>query len=229
MPAANRGGKPDRIIIGIVMTPVDTVVAGLFDLAEKLYGIRLEQQSGVRSRHALAALGGAALAGLDRLEAFQQAIENSFCCGASIDLLLIGLDTDTDAIRVHIPDAAGELELDSTFRVTALLRHSLAPDAEDWFEVIAAGDRAAITTRDGAQRSILVHIVDDEFVRGYEASHVADGMPPTAPDVDIAIDDIVHLEVAGTKTDIPDIDKPYVLYVILFGVVSIVAAYLSIF
>jgi len=47
--------------------------------------------------------------------------------------------------------------------------------------------------------------------------------------VDIAIDDIVHLEVAGTKTDIPDIDKPYVLYVILFGVVSIVAAYLSIF
>ena len=96
-------------------------------------------------------------------------------------------------------------------------------------EVIAAGDRAAITTRDGAQRSILVHSVDDEFVRGYEASHVADGMPPTAPDVDIAIDDIVHLEVAGTKTDIPDIDKPYVLYVILFGVVSIVAAYLSIF
>lgn len=96
-------------------------------------------------------------------------------------------------------------------------------------EVIAAGDRAAITTRDGAQRSILVHSVDDEFVRGYEASHVADGMPRTAPDVDIAIDDIVHLEVAETKTDIPDIDKPYVLYVILFGVVSIVAAYLSIF
>jgi hypothetical protein len=96
-------------------------------------------------------------------------------------------------------------------------------------EVIAAGDRAAITTRDGALRSIVVHSVDDEFVRGYEASHVADGMPPTPPDADIAIDDIVHLEVAQTETDIPDIDKPYVLYVILFGVVSIVAAYLSIF
>jgi hypothetical protein len=96
-------------------------------------------------------------------------------------------------------------------------------------EVIAAGDRAAITTRDGALRSILVHSVDDGFVRGYEASHVADGMPQTPPDVDIAIDDIVHLEVAQTETDIPDIDKPYVLYVILFGVVSIVAAYLSIF
>lgn len=96
-------------------------------------------------------------------------------------------------------------------------------------EVIAAGDRAAITTRDGALRSILVHSVDDDYVRGYEASHVADDMLQTAPDVDIPIDDIVHLEVAETEMDTSDIDKPYVLYVLLFGVLSIVAAYLSIF
>ena len=54
----------------------------------------------------------AAQAGLDRLLAFQQAIEGSFCCGASIDLLLIGLDTDTDAIRIHLPDADGAISLD---------------------------------------------------------------------------------------------------------------------
>lgn len=53
----------------------------------------------------------AAQAGLDRLHAFQQAVENSFCCGASIDLLLIGLNTDTDAIRMHIPDDTGAIEL----------------------------------------------------------------------------------------------------------------------
>lgn len=53
----------------------------------------------------------AAQAGLDRLYAFRQAIENSFCCGASIDLLLIGLDTDSDAIRVHVPDENGEMDL----------------------------------------------------------------------------------------------------------------------
>ena len=41
----------------------------------------------------------AAAEGLKRLEGFREAIENSYCCGASIDLLLIGLDTDTDAIR----------------------------------------------------------------------------------------------------------------------------------
>ncbi len=51
----------------------------------------------------------AVAAALDRLNQFRQAIENSFCCGAGTDILLIGVDTDTDAIRVHIPDGNGEL------------------------------------------------------------------------------------------------------------------------
>jgi carboxysome shell carbonic anhydrase len=54
----------------------------------------------------------AAREGWERLKAFRQAIENGFCCGASVDLLLIGLDTDTDAIRVHVPDADGYCDLD---------------------------------------------------------------------------------------------------------------------
>jgi len=54
----------------------------------------------------------AAAAGLRQLESFKQAIENSFCCGASIDLLLIGIDTDTDSMRVHVPDAEGKINLD---------------------------------------------------------------------------------------------------------------------
>lgn len=48
-------------------------------------------------------------AALERLEQFRQAIENAFCCGASTDILLIGVDTDTDAIRIHVPDASGDL------------------------------------------------------------------------------------------------------------------------
>lgn len=51
----------------------------------------------------------AAQAAMERLSSFRTAIENSFCCGASIDLLLIGVDTDTDSIRVHVPDASGEM------------------------------------------------------------------------------------------------------------------------
>jgi len=46
---------------------------------------------------------------LERLNQFREAIENTFCCGASTDLLLIGVDTDTDAIKVHVPDSKGNL------------------------------------------------------------------------------------------------------------------------
>jgi len=53
----------------------------------------------------------AAEAGLARLHEFREAIENSFCCGASVDILLIGVDTDTDAIRIHVPDSKGELNI----------------------------------------------------------------------------------------------------------------------
>ena len=48
---------------------------------------------------------------LERLREFRQAIENSFCCGASVDMLLVGVDTDTDAIKVHVPDADGDMSL----------------------------------------------------------------------------------------------------------------------
>jgi len=54
----------------------------------------------------------AAQAALDRLQAFRTAIENGFCCGASVATLLIGVDTDNDAIRVHVPDAQGGMSLD---------------------------------------------------------------------------------------------------------------------
>jgi len=54
----------------------------------------------------------AAEGGLERLNGFKQAIENSFCCGASIDLLLIGIDTDTDSLKIHVPDANGEINLE---------------------------------------------------------------------------------------------------------------------
>ena len=54
----------------------------------------------------------AASAGYQRLLDFREAVENSFCCGASVDLLLIGLDTDTDAIRVHPPSRDSEMVLD---------------------------------------------------------------------------------------------------------------------
>ncbi len=49
---------------------------------------------------------------LERLEQFEQALEAIHSCGASVAILLVGVDTDTDAIRVHIPNAAGQMSPD---------------------------------------------------------------------------------------------------------------------
>ena len=53
----------------------------------------------------------AADAALRQLRAFRQAIENTYCCGASVDTLLIGVDTDNDAIKIHVPDADTRMSL----------------------------------------------------------------------------------------------------------------------
>ena len=41
----------------------------------------------------------------DRLAELRAAIENTYGRGAAPDTLMIGMDTDTDAIRVHLPDS----------------------------------------------------------------------------------------------------------------------------
>ena len=67
----------------------------------------------------------AAEKGLERLREFRQAIENSFCCGASVDTLLVGVDTDTDAIKVHVPDAGGEMSVYRAVDNHALYRQTV--------------------------------------------------------------------------------------------------------
>tara|TARA_Y100001968_G_C19433328_1_gene758249 strand:- start:582 stop:2123 length:1542 start_codon:yes stop_codon:yes gene_type:complete len=72
----------------------------------------------------------AASQGLQKLLDFREAIENSFCCGASVDLLLIGLDTDTDAIRVHSPSSDKYISLDNWISASALYEETLSLSKE---------------------------------------------------------------------------------------------------
>jgi carboxysome shell carbonic anhydrase len=46
---------------------------------------------------------------LQRLRQFAQAVRLLHGEGASVATLLVGVDTDTDAIRVHVPDSAGHM------------------------------------------------------------------------------------------------------------------------
>tara|TARA_Y100001968_G_scaffold332810_1_gene392428 strand:+ start:431 stop:1966 length:1536 start_codon:yes stop_codon:yes gene_type:complete len=72
----------------------------------------------------------AAKAGLQRLLDFRQSVENSFCCGASVDLLLIGLDTDTDMIRVHVPSADSTIDLENWISAGDLYEKTLHLSAD---------------------------------------------------------------------------------------------------
>jgi len=75
----------------------------------------------------------AAMAALERLQDFRQSVENSFCCGASIDLLLIGIDTDNDVIRLHVPDANGQIDVDYYIDAAELYEatsHAVGANAE---------------------------------------------------------------------------------------------------
>ncbi len=121
----------------------------------------------------------AAQAGLDRLQAFQQAVENSFCCGASIDLLLIGLDTDTDAIRVHVPNETGEIDIYKFVDARAMYGETLNMSAGQAEKAVA--DRVAKLNSDATPgmvklitRLIVNNFSQIEYVRSYHGQLYAD-------------------------------------------------------
>jgi carboxysome shell carbonic anhydrase len=121
----------------------------------------------------------AASEGLKRLEAFRQAIENSYCCGASIDLLLIGMDTDTDAIRIHVPDGSGRMALDRYIDSAALYdATSRMGVAEAEAAVARVVAEAAQDTAPGMQR-FVAHLLRNNFsqvayVRAYHGASYED-------------------------------------------------------
>jgi len=95
------------------------------------YSSSLPDQEGCAAHgsDAVKAAGGA----MSRLLAFQQGVQNSFCCGASIDLMLIGIDTDNDAIRIHCPDASGNPDAENYIDAQAVYdasRHANPADSE---------------------------------------------------------------------------------------------------
>jgi carboxysome shell carbonic anhydrase len=73
----------------------------------------------------------AAQAALDRLAAFRTAIENGFCCGASVATLLIGVDTDNDAIKIHVPDANGDMDTECFVDNLAVYRQTAGMAASE--------------------------------------------------------------------------------------------------
>jgi carboxysome shell carbonic anhydrase len=105
----------------------------------------------------------AAQAALDRLTAFRQAIENSFCCGASIDVLLIGVDTDIDSIRVHVPDANGQIELDRYLDTQTIYAETTRLDAAAALRSIEASIRECAETVSDGMAKFISRLVENNL------------------------------------------------------------------
>lgn len=139
----------------------------------------------------------AARAGWERLKALRQAIENSFCCGASVDLLLIGMDTDTDAIRVHVPDRDGYCDLEHWLEATKVhqITSGLTPTearariaelirAHAPGRAASSGSRAAASAAPSAAPSdgmvqLIARLIEHnlaqiDYVRQYHGGHYQD-------------------------------------------------------
>jgi carboxysome shell carbonic anhydrase len=62
---------------------------------------------------------------LARLDELRAAIENTYGIGAAPEILLIGVDTDIDALHIHLPDANGDLNPYRYVDTGALYRDTL--------------------------------------------------------------------------------------------------------
>lgn len=126
----------------------------------------------------------AAAAGLARLVEFKTAIETSFCCGAAVDLLLVGIDTDTDAIRIHVPDGTGDMTLERCVDALALYEETRASGHEaarqDVIEKLkrACADQGATEPASGMLQ-LMARLIENNFsqidyVRRYHGGAYSD-------------------------------------------------------
>lgn len=132
---------------------------------------------GSDERHAAQAL-------LDRLNAFRAAVETSYHGGATVATLLVGVDTDTDAIKVHVPDASGNLSLDryldnaELYEATRGLEREAAKDAirAEVARVtgVAADDAATEGMRWFAGYLLKNNMAQIDYVRAYHDGRYPD-------------------------------------------------------
>ena len=121
----------------------------------------------------------AATAGLNKLLDFQRAIENSFCCGASIDLLMIGVDTDTDAVRVHVPDADGAIDLERFVDTLSVFEFTARQQAAQAVRTIGDSVREVSPNVAPGMARLIERLIENNlsqiaYVRSYHGRHYDD-------------------------------------------------------
>lgn len=72
----------------------------------------------------------AAEAALTKLKDFRQAIENRFGCGSTVQTLLIGMNTDDDSLKIHVPNQQGKVCLKRFVETDALFQQTTNMNSE---------------------------------------------------------------------------------------------------
>ncbi len=93
-----------------------------------------------------------------RLSELRAAIENIYGLGAAPDTLLVGVDTDTDAIRIHLPGSDGANVPERFVESARLFRETLglsADAARDALEEAVVAAEEGCGTRPGLRQFIL--------------------------------------------------------------------------
>ena len=96
-------------------------------------------------------------AAIDRLDGLRAAIDNLYGLGSAPQVMLIGMDTDLDAIRVHLPDSRGRLHADRYLDGASLYCDTLGLGADRALATIQreveayVHDLGGIAAKDNAQ------------------------------------------------------------------------------
>ena len=122
----------------------------------------------------------AAQEGLNKLLAFRESVENSFCCGASVDLMLIGLDTDTDSLKIHLQSEDGSIDLDNALSTLDIFHSTInltKNEAEKEISKVISG-KTSKELLEGKEKFIFQLIVNNisqiDYVREFHNSSYKD-------------------------------------------------------
>ncbi|MDR9499022.1 MAG: carboxysome shell carbonic anhydrase [Hydrogenovibrio sp.] len=126
----------------------------------------------------------AASAALQKLEDFQQAIENRFGCGSRVEPMLLGLNTDNDSLKVHLPNQDGQLCLARYIKTETLFDQTAgwsADQARAYLKeaMVQQAEQAGSSAPNESIRDLLAWLIEQNFsqiayVRQFEKGLYAD-------------------------------------------------------
>ncbi len=121
----------------------------------------------------------AAESALSKLNDFKQAIENRFGCGSTIQTLLIGINTDDDSLKIHVPNLYGKMclqrfvETDTLFLQTVGMSVDQAKLSIKEIVEISSGKKASSSSSSDSMNSLICWFIENnfsqiEYVKNYE-------------------------------------------------------------